>query len=102
MPFERFTPRSFTHVSIRANAPAAAGIYGVSNALEWIYIGASDNIQASLLHELDGDSGVLQRGPTGFVFELCGPAGRLARQGRLIQEYEPVCNRDSAPGQATP
>jgi hypothetical protein len=94
MPFEEFIPRSFTAVSVRANAPAVSGIYGVSNAREWIYIGQSDNIQASLLHELrQRDSALGKRYPTGFVFEPCIPAERLARQNRLILEYEPVCNR---------
>ena len=94
MPFEQFTPRSFTTVSVRANAPAASGIYGISNAREWIFIGESDNIQASLLHDLQkGDSALLKRLPTGFVFELCDAAHRPARQDRLILEYEPVCNR---------
>jgi hypothetical protein len=94
MPFEEFTPRSFTPVSVRANAPAVSGIYGISNAREWIYIGESDNIQASLLHDLqEGDSALLKRFPTGFVFELCDAAERRSRQDRLILEYEPVCNR---------
>jgi len=93
MPFEEFTPRSFTVVSVRANAPAASGIYGLSNAREWIYIGETDNIRASLLDELQqGDSTILKRYPTGFVFERCVAGGRLARQNRLILEYEPVCN----------
>ena len=94
MPFEQFTPRSFTPVSVRANAPSASGIYGISNAREWIFIGESDNVQASLLVELQqSDSALLKRGPTGFVFELCDVGGRRARQDRLILEYEPVCNR---------
>jgi hypothetical protein len=94
MPFEQFTPRSFTSVSVRANAPNASGIYGISNAREWIFIGASDNVQASLLRELQqSDSALLKRGPTGFVFELCDVEQRRARQDRLILEYEPVCNR---------
>ena len=93
MPFEQL-PKSFTPVSVRANAPAASGIYGISNAREWIFIGATDNIQASLLHDLQqGDSALLKRFPTGFVFELCGAGDRRARQDRLILEYEPVCNR---------
>ena len=93
MPFEKFTPQSFTPVSVRANAPTASGIYGISNAREWIYIGESDNIQASLLHNLQrGSSALLKRLPTGFVFELCDAADRRVRQDRLIQEYEPVCN----------
>jgi hypothetical protein len=94
MPFEQFTPRSLTPVSVRANAPAASGVYGISNAREWIFIGETDNIQASLLHNLQpGNSALLKRFPTGFVFELCGAAHRRARQDRLILEYEPVCNR---------
>ena len=94
MPFEQFTPKSFTPVSVRTNAPSASGIYGISNAREWIFIGESDNIQASLLRELrQNDSALLKRLPTGFVFELCGIGERRARQDRLILEYEPVCNR---------
>ncbi len=98
MPFERFMPRSFTPVSVRANAPAASGIYGVSNAREWIYIGETDNIQASLLQDLQRDSALLKRSPTGFVFELCDRAERPARQSRLIREYGPVCNPKPAGG----
>jgi hypothetical protein len=94
MPFEQFMPRSFTPVSVRANAPSASGIYGISNAREWIFIGESDNVQDSLLRELQrSDSALLKRGPTGFVFELCDAAERRTRQDRLILEYEPVCNR---------
>jgi len=94
MPFEQFTPRSFTPVSVRANAPTASGIYGISNAREWIFIGESDNIQAALLHDLQkGSSALLKRLPTGFVFELCDAVDRRVRQDRLIREYEPVCNR---------
>lgn len=94
MPFNQFTPRALTASSIRANAPAASGLYAISNAREWIYIGESDNIQAALLNVLqERDSALMKRQPTGFVFEMCAPAGRAARQDRLISEYEPVCNR---------
>jgi hypothetical protein len=94
MPFEQFTPRSFTAVSVRANAPTAPGIYGISNAREWLFIGETNNIQASLLHHLQqSESALLKRFPTGFVFELCDAADGPARQDRLIMEYEPVCNR---------
>jgi hypothetical protein len=94
MPFEQFTPRSFSPASVRANAPTTSGIYGISNAREWIYIGETDNIQASLLYTLDeADSAILKRDPTGFVFERCHPTARPARHTRLILEYEPVCNR---------
>jgi hypothetical protein len=83
MPFEQFTPRSFTPVSVRANAPTASGIYGISNAREWIFIGETDNIQASLLRDLQqGDSAPLKRFPTGFVFEICVAAERRAPSRR--------------------
>jgi len=97
MPFDPFISRTLTPLSVNLNAPAASGIYGVSNAREWIYIGQTDNIQASLLnHLLESDSVLMKRRPTGFVFELCGFAGRSARQDRLVFEYEPACNRRPA------
>jgi hypothetical protein len=93
MPFDQPTPRSLTRVSIRANAPVASGIYGISNAREWIYIGETDNIQGSLLSHLQElDTSLMKRRPTGFVFEVCDRANRPVRQDRLVVEYEPTCN----------
>ena len=71
-------------------APLAPGVYGISNATEWLYIGQADNIRAALttrLVEIDPSSTAQQR--TGFVFEICDGAFRSSRQDRLIQEYEP-------------
>ena len=94
MPFDQPTPRSLTPVSIRANAPIASGIYGISNAREWIYIGETDNIQGTLLSHLqEPDTSLMKRLPTGFVFEVCDRANRPVRQDRLVVEYEPTCNR---------
>jgi hypothetical protein len=94
MPFNQPFPRSFTPSSIRDHAPARSGVYGISNATEWIYIGESDNIQAALLGHLQGVAKpVLTRQATGFVFEICELPKRPARQDRLIFEYEPACNR---------
>jgi hypothetical protein len=94
MPFDHFFPQSFTQRSVREHAPAASGIYGISNALEWIYIGETDNIQETLLaHLRESGTSVFLRQPTGFVFEICDRAKRPARQDRLILEYEPTCNR---------
>ena len=101
MPFEQFTRRSRTPV--RADAPAASGIYGASNAREWIYIGETDNIQASLLNDQrQGDSALMKRCATGFIFEPRSRAGRLATQDRLILEYESVCNRRPRNGTGGP
>ena len=95
MPFDPPMPRSFSMVSIRANAPTASGVYGISNAREWIYIGETDNLQdAMLTHLQELDTPLMKRQPTGFVFEVCEQAGRPARQDRLVFEYEPACNRN--------
>src|ERR1041384_4372015 len=94
MPFNRTFPRPFTNSSIHDYAPTRSGIYGISNATEWIYIGESDDIQKALLgHLQELNTLLLTRRPTGFVFEICGWTGRSARQDRLILEYEPICNR---------
>jgi excinuclease UvrABC nuclease subunit len=94
MPFSEHFPRSFTTSSIREHAPALSGIYGISNAAEWIYIGEADNIREALLgHLQDSGTALLARRPTGFVFELCQREQRHSRQDRLILEYEPTCNR---------
>jgi hypothetical protein len=31
------------------------------------------------------------------VFEICDQARRPGRQGRLVSEYEPTCNRNLSP-----
>lgn len=97
MPFEQIFPRSFTASSVREHAPALSGVYGISSALEWIYIGETDNIQETLFEFLrEANTAVLKRRPTGFVFEVCDRARRPARQDRLVLEYEPVCNRNGS------
>lgn len=80
MPFEQLTPRSLTPTSVRANAPPVSGVYGISNALRWIYIGESDNIRFSLLvHLRQGDPALTKRQPE--------------RHARLVAEYEPAWNQ---------
>lgn len=94
MPFEQFAPHRFTLSAIRIFAPAQSGVYGISNAREWIYVGAADNIQAALLSHLAApETSLMQREPTGFVFEVCDGASRPVRQDRLVLEYGPACNR---------
>ena len=94
MPFDRFVPHTFSLISVQKNAPALSGVYGLSNAREWILVGETDDIKATLLRHLqETHTPLLEREPTGFIFELSVPCNRLARQERLIQEYHPVCNR---------
>ncbi|MBN9657996.1 MAG: hypothetical protein J0H49_07445 [Acidobacteria bacterium] len=91
MPFERPFPRSFTAGSIREHAPPLPGVYGLSNATEWLYIGDADNIQQALLERvaLSGSANSIQR-PTGFVFEVCDRARQVVRLASLILEYKPA------------
>jgi hypothetical protein len=98
MPFEQFTPRSFTSEAVQSYAPVASGVYGISNAREWIYIGETDNIQDTLLAHLQQiGTSLMKRQPTGFVFEVCAGVRRQGRQGRLVLEYKPTCNQRSSP-----
>jgi len=97
MPFDQFIPRPLNPVAVHTYAPATSGVYGISNAREWIYIGETDNLQGTLLaHLQELDSPLMKREPAGFVFEVCGHAGRPARKDRLVLEYEPTCNRHSS------
>jgi hypothetical protein len=97
MPFNQFVPRNFTSDAVHMYAPITSGVYGISNAREWIYIGESDNIQSSLLAHLQNlHTALMKRQPTGFVFEVCEQARRSSRQDRLVGEYEPTCNPQSS------
>jgi hypothetical protein len=93
MPFEQVVPRLFSATSVREHAPMLSGVYGITNAREWIYIGETDNIQKTLLEHLqESDTSLVNCRPTGFVYEICDLAKRPQRQGRLILEYGPSCN----------
>lgn len=99
MPFNQLIPRRFTSDSVHMYAPILSGVYGISNAREWIYIGETDNIQGSLLTHLQEDrTALMKREPTGFVFEICERAQRASRQDRLVVEYGPACNGNSVRG----
>jgi hypothetical protein len=97
VPFAQLTPRPFTSGGVETYAPAASGVYGISNAIEWIFIGQTNDIRGSLLDHLqDFDTSLLKKQPTGFVYEICDAGHRAARHDRLIREYEPACNRHSS------
>jgi excinuclease UvrABC nuclease subunit len=92
MPFINRTPYVYKPASVQIHAPSSSGVYGISNAREWIYIGETDNIKARLLEHLqNNDTVLLEKNPTGFTFELCQSFNRLDRQNRLITELHPAC-----------
>jgi hypothetical protein len=97
MPFDQFFPRPFLAGAIETFAPNVSGVYGISNADEWIFIGVSDDIRSALLtHSQESNTALIRRHPTGFVFEVCDRARRTARQDRLVLEYAPKCNRQAS------
>ena len=97
MPFENCGARVYKVAAVQRDAPAASGVYGLSNSREWIYIGETGNIQASLLEHLaEGERFGAGRLATGFSFELCPPEFRVARQNRLISQLKPIGNSPPA------
>ena len=71
MPWNSRADYAFTVESIRANAPARSGVYGLYSPSQWIFIGEAQDIQARLLaHYRGDDTGVGYHVPTGFKFEL--------------------------------
>lgn len=97
MPFEQYIPRPLNSAAVHTYAPTTSGVYGISNAREWIYIGETDDIQGKLLaHLRESDTSIMKRQPTGFVFEVCDRASRPVRQNRLVGEYAPTCNPHSS------
>src|SRR5919109_460060 len=81
----------FKEEAIKANAPAASGVYGLYARKTYVLIGESDNIRKALLHH-EKETGFrfgLYR-PVGFTFEVCPGELRLQRAQELIAEYRPV------------
>jgi len=96
MAFAECAARMFTATSILKNAPGCSGVYALSNAREWVFIGEASDIRARLLEHLKETGTALRgRNPTGFTFEICSPADRCSRQAELVREFAPYCNRQS-------
>jgi predicted GIY-YIG superfamily endonuclease len=84
---------AYTPASVKQNAPAASGVYGIFTSQVWVYIGESMDIQARLLQHLNGDSPcIASSGATLFSFELVPIQLLAARHSALVLEYRPLCN----------
>jgi len=97
MPFESRFARAFTAMTVEREAPAASGVYGISNSECWILIEESENIRASLMGQLANFAGKLNALPSGFSFELSPSYNRTARRDRLIAELAPLQKKGALP-----
>ncbi|MGO9231613.1 MAG: hypothetical protein ACLQKA_20670 [Bryobacteraceae bacterium] len=94
MPFENHCNRPFTAMAIDKNAPAASGVYGISNARQWIYVGETSNIQAELRKLLQHPNPPLRDHiASGYTYELSSAEHRIERQSQLVRELHPAGNQ---------
>ena len=83
----------WTGTKIMLRAPQASGVYAIFSTREWLYVGETGDIRASLLaHFDDHSSPILQNNPIGFQFEVTPTKQRAARKKQLIAELKPICN----------
>ena len=95
MPFAN-GPHVFSIANIILFAPRAPGVYGVSGAVEMIYVGQSEDIQDRLLQHFNEESHCMwEYTPHTFHFEkvLGGEGARREIEDELIAEYDPPCNK---------
>jgi hypothetical protein len=94
VPFAIHGNRSFTRSSVDKNVPAASGVYGLSNANQWIYVGESANMHAELFKHLQHPNTFLSgHSASGFTYELSSEEHRVQRRNQLVVELEPIGNR---------
>jgi predicted GIY-YIG superfamily endonuclease len=88
----------FTERGIAAYAPRTSGVYGIFNQMGCIYVGAAQDLEASLYSHLRGGADesywIRRQKPTYFAFEQCDEKTRNRREMELIAELNPVCNRN--------
>jgi len=94
VPFANHGNRSFTMSSVDKNVPAASGVYGLSNASQWIYVGETANMHAELSRHLQHPNTFLRgHSPSGFTYELSSEEHRVQRRKQLVMELGPIGNR---------
>jgi predicted GIY-YIG superfamily endonuclease len=79
---------------IKRVAPTGSGVYVLSNAEKWIYVGETNSIERRLLEHLNETNTCIKRAnPTLFTWEECAARDRASRQDQLILELNPRCNQ---------
>jgi hypothetical protein len=91
----RQTPGKFAYTleTITQNAPVMSGVYMLFSRMVCVYVGASDDICASLLEHYFEDNPCLNdKEITHFTVEVVSPAARSGRQADCIRDLRPVCH----------
>lgn len=94
MPFKRKALLPFTEVQILDFAPTEAGVLGLTNGEQWVYIRATENIQKLLLSIWHCDRieflQILSYNPSHFTFEKIKEAViRKTREKHLVCTLDP-------------
>jgi hypothetical protein len=79
--------RRCTGPEINRVLPGQRGVFGIYNEHQWLVIGSSEDIRASLIDHWETNAQLDRLKPTGFTFELTHTA-RL-REALLIAELKP-------------
>lgn len=92
MPWNNPIEYPFNMHGVKENAPAESGVYALCDGDKWMYLGASENLQESLLAHLNPSTTAYidRASPRTFSFELHPALQREPRLKELIQELQPV------------
>ncbi|MDZ7639403.1 MAG: hypothetical protein U5J83_14305 [Bryobacterales bacterium] len=91
MSFNCPSAKAFTRASIWKNAPEAPGVFGLSDARNWLMIEESNNLRAELMAVYDQMNAFPSGSPpTGFSYEVCDAHMRRDRWLQLTRELSPV------------
>ena len=93
MPFPH-EMKSYTKASILNLKPDQNGVYGIFRGDRAVYVGSGDIRDRMLAHIDEDNPCITQNTPNQWTsFLVSGdPTGR---EGELIQEYSPICNKQS-------
>lgn len=91
IPF-KYAMKPYTRERIEALNPNQDGVYGIFLSTDAVYIGSGD-IRDRLLTHYNGDNPCITRNkPNQWTAEVM-EGDPTAREGQLIREYDPICNK---------
>jgi hypothetical protein len=91
MPFAN-KMRPYTKESILALSANQSGVYGIFHDTVAIYIGSGD-LRDRLLDHISGDNACITANTPNLWTGEVLPSEPTGREGELIREYRPKCNR---------